>query len=451
MPIRRCLALWIVAVIALLAVDSAQARFAPPQGTPVDRLVKNITAHVAENPEDANAHYLLGRVHALAFRHNRSVVGTYPQRGKDNALPNVANDARQGWVRTPPGPDGKNVKPEPLTDEQKIAHLAASIAAYAKAIELDPKPAHYHNGLAFVLDHGRAFSDRIAPPNVRTTEGKPTYEEATAAYKLIAAENEAKLEGKVYETVKNYWREAAIEKYLDAYNRSNANDAKRKHKPLQGLNSLVSYEAGKAYGKLLGEREMTQGEKQSLASVNKHIAALDGLQRGPVTPIVFNLDRAMPLAAMLAPDRIVRFDLDGDGLAERRPWVAPDTAILCWDPTRSGKITSGKQLFGSVTFHLYPGDGYTAMNLLDDNRDGQLAGAELPGLALWFDRNTNGISDPGEVTPIEDSPVRSLSVRALTKEGDAPGAPANPFGLKLTDGRTLPTYDWIAPAVTDED
>ena len=193
---------------------------------------------------------------------------------------------------------------------------------------------------------------------------------------------------------------------------------------------------------------MTEGEKQSLASVQKHIAALDGLRRGPVTPIIFRLDRAMPLDMMLKPDRIVRFDLDGDGTAERRPWVDPDTAILCWDPTRSGKITSGKQLFGSVTFHLYPGDGYTAMNLLDDNRDGELAGSELPGLALWFDRNSNGVSDPGEVTPIEDTPVKALSVRALTKEGIAP---ANPFGLKLKDGRTLPTFDWIAPAVADDE
>lgn len=452
MRTRRFLAPLIVAAVALLAVDAAHARFMPAQGTPVDRLVKNITAYVAEHPKDANAHYLLGRVHALAFRHNRSIVGIYPKRGPAGqaGLPNVAADARQPWLRTPPQPvkpGEKPAKPEPLTDEQKIAHVAASIVAYKKAIELDPKPAHYHNGLAFVLDKGREFSDRVAPPDVRSTDGNPRYAEAAKDFKELKLPDDDGHDAR-RDTLKTFWREAAIEKYLDAYNRSNAKDAERQSKPLTGLNSLVSYEAGKAYIALINSRNMTEGEKQSLASVQKHIAALDGLRRGPVTPIIFRLDRAMPLDMMLKPDRIVRFDLDGDGTAERRPWVDPDTAILCWDPTRSGKITSGKQLFGSVTFHLYPGDGYTAMNLLDDNRDGELAGSELPGLALWFDRNSNGVSDPGEVTPIEDTPVKALSVRALTKEGIAP---ANPFGLKLKDGRTLPTFDWIAPAVADDE
>ena len=207
------------------------------------------------------------------------------------------------------------------------------------------------------------------------------------------------------------------------------------------MTTLVSYEAGQVYKKLVAEREATAEEKTQIAEIDKHLAALKNKPHGEVTPIVFHLEHPKPLVDLLDAAKVVRFDLDGDGHVERRPWVRPDAAILCWDPAGTGRIASGKQLFGSVTFHLYPGDGYTAMNLLDDDRDGELAGSELRGLALWFDRNGNGRSDEGEVVPIEKTPVRSLSVRAISREE---GAPANPTGLILRDGRVLPTYDWIA-------
>ncbi|MDX1564380.1 MAG: hypothetical protein R3236_03190 [Phycisphaeraceae bacterium] len=436
-----------VVLLVLCVADPADAIFMPPQATPVDRLVKNITAFAKENPKDANAHYLLGRVHALALRHNRGVVGTYPNRKRGNdgeGLPRVASDYLQKWVGRGHNQAGEK-KPQGLSDEQKARHLAASLKAYARALELNDKPAHYHNGLAFVLDFGRDLADRVPPPDVSQGAGEPTYAQAKAAFgKLQNAEGEAREALK--KTLREYWRRAAIEKYLDAYKRSVEKDARIENKPLEGLDSLVSFEAGQAYKRLAAEGETTEQQKEQIEAIEKHLAALKNKPRGPVTPIVFHIEHPKPLAHLLDSKRIVRFDLDGDGHAERRPWVRPDTAILCWDPDRTGRITSGKQLFGSVTFHLYPGDGYTAMNLLDDDRDGKLAGSELRGLAIWFDRNTNGRSDDGEVVPIEKTPVKSLSVRALSSEE---AAPANPAGLVLQDGRALPTYDWIAGSIDE--
>ncbi|MBT3202234.1 MAG: hypothetical protein HN350_20220, partial [Phycisphaerales bacterium] len=49
----------------------------------------------------------------------------------------------------------------------------------------------------------------------------------------------------------------------------------------------------------------------------------------------------------------VRFDLDGDGRAQSWPWVKPTTGILVWDPSGQGRITSGQQLFGSVTIWMF--------------------------------------------------------------------------------------------------
>jgi hypothetical protein len=422
-------------MVGLLSVP-VQARFASPQATPVDRLAKNIAAYVRENPNSADAYYLLGRIHGLAFRYNRGVVGTYG-RDQNTDLPRIARDHLQDWLRIPSGD-----KTPPLNDKERTKHLAESITNYAKAIQLDPVPAHYHLGLAFVLDKGRDYVAVVPPPNVRTMAGQPTSEQAAVAYKDLSTSGEDKTTHTLM--LKQYWREAAIAKYHDAFERAREKDSKINHRPLAGLNSLVSYEAGNGYLALIETRERSEEEVNTATAIRRHLEMLKTKRRGPITPIVFSLERRAPLADLLAPDRVVRFDLDGDGIAEPRPWVAGDTAILVWDPLRTGDITSGKQLLGSVTFHLYPGDGYTAMNLLDDDRDGELSGDELRGLAIWRDGNADGVSNSGEVTPIERTAISGLLVKPLVRGAERLH---HPFGLRLNDGRRLPTYDWVAPAV----
>jgi hypothetical protein len=106
----------------------------------------------------------------------------------------------------------------------------------------------------------------------------------------------------------------------------------------------------------------------------------------------------------------VKFDLDGTGRPQTYPWLRPDAAFLVWDPQHTGRITSGRQLFGNVTWWMFWNDGYQAMAALDDNHDGWLTGCELAGLALWFDVNQNGVSDPGEVIPIDKTDIEGIAV-----------------------------------------
>ena len=176
--------------------------------------------------------------------------------------------------------------------------------------------------------------------------------------------------------------------------------------------------------------------------------AIDGKPKA-ITPIVFRIEGDTPtsLNELIADNRTVRFDLDADGTAERRPWVNPDTAILVWDPDNTGKITSGEQLFGNMTFRMLFSDGYRALDSLDDNRDGQLAGKELKGLALWHDRNSNGVSEAGEVTPITDTPIQAIATGQTSKVNGL--HPMNNVGLTLDDGTTRPTWDWIIPGIAD--
>ena len=143
---------------------------------------------------------------------------------------------------------------------------------------------------------------------------------------------------------------------------------------------------------------------------------------------------------LLAPDHIVKFDLDGDGAAERWPWLQPTTALLVWDPAGKGKITSGRQLFGSATWWMLFNDGYQALASLDDTGDGLITDGELDGIAAWFDKDSDGVSDEGEVVSLGQLGIRALSVNS---DGSDKGMLTCSNGVMLEDGTTLPSYDWV--------
>jgi len=206
------------------------------------------------------------------------------------------------------------------------------------------------------------------------------------------------------------------------------------------VESLASHEAGRAYLRLVAARGATEAEKEQVARAEKDLKGLQSLPMGPITPIVLPLDRPRPLEELLAASREVGFDLNGDGRPERCPWVKPEAGILVWDPQGTGRVASGRQLFGSVTWWMFWPDGYRALDALDDNRDGELSGDELRGLAVWRDRDANGVGDPGEVVPVGELGIVSLSVRATSRIRDCA---ANLQGVRFRDGRVLPTYDWV--------
>ncbi len=408
------------ASLAALACIAAFASVSPamfmrPDTVPVDRVVKNAEAYVKEHADDASGHYVLGRAHALAFIRKSEVVAVYMHQQKPGGLPALVDDIFQPGAANNPVP----------TEAQLVDHLQSGVESLQKAVQMQPKDARYHLTLGFLVESGTAMADKVnvlpqADPSAKATEKKDIPK------------------------LSDYWHEQAIAAYWDAYTLAIDKDLKVPHRPLFGLRELVSHEAGNAYLKLVKARGVKDDEKPHVAAIEESLKKFAALPPGPVTPIVFALDRSAPLDELLAPDVTVSFDLDGTGRPQRWPWVQPGTAILVYDPQHTGKITSGRQLFGSATFWLLPPDGYRAMDMLDDNRDGMLSGDELKGLALWFDRNSNGISDPGEVIAIEKSPVESVSTQSLSQTGESP---SNPLGLHLKDGRALPTYDWVAHPV----
>ena len=159
-----------------------------------------------------------------------------------------------------------------------------------------------------------------------------------------------------------------------------------------------------------------------------------------MTPILVSLNPDLPFEKLVDRSAAVTFDLDGSGLPRKYQWITPNAAWLVYDHNGSGRITSGLQLFGSVTFWIFWQNGYDALAVLDNDRNGILEDSELQNLSLWRDANSDGHSDPGEVRPLHEYGIVQLKTNATNSTGIL----SHPAGATLYDNSTLPTYDWIA-------
>lgn len=457
-PLALALALLLGA--ALMCPDTAEARFSRPKDVPVERLVKNLGAYVEAHPTDPNGWYVLGRIHSLAMVMKSHTLGIYEGRKESD----------------PPIVDHQFHKPnegEPPPVETLREHAKQAIRAFEQALALNANAPRTQLGLAYTLEmasyvaeDGPPIPDSSATPTKEDSArirdwiaklGASEQVERSAAMKALRAERfvalplllahrddaNAERRLRVRTLIADLWRDAAIDRYRITYDLAIERDLARPGLPTLGVDDLVAYEAGATWLRLVRARGITPREKADAESIEANLATLRGMPRGPVTPIVFPLDTPRPLADLLAREASVSFDLDGDLEVESWPWVEPDTGILVWDPEGEGQITSGRQLFGSATWWMLWRDGYQALDALDNDRNGLLEADELRGLAVWRDANANGVSDAGEVVPVERLGIAAIVTHST---GRTDGCPSNPHGLRFLDGRTLPTYDWIVRA-----
>jgi hypothetical protein len=364
---------------------------------PLDRLLKNISSYIAKKPQDARGYYVRGRLHSLAYSTGTRKLEMYETgAGK---LPEFPGDESIFAKRT-----GKFQ----LTTSAR-QHLLASIRDYQRATELDPKHAMAWLGLGWVLEDGSTFAARVP---------------------AFPKEKKAALP-------QRQWQDKALAAYRQAYQLTAASDLKLEVLG-PGAHAAISYEAGESLMRLLRNRELTAAEHAEIKRIETTLAEIEKKPRA-ITPIIFPLDEPAPLASLLAHDHRVHFDLAGDGKAGLWPWVKPGTGILVWAPKRTDRITSGLQMFGSVTWWIAWANGYQPLALLDNDGDGWLAGKELKGLAVWVDANANGVSEASEVHP----PAHHNIVRvAVHSTATIANTPSNLHGLQLREGRFLPTYDW---------
>ncbi len=370
----------------------------------LERLLPNVQRYVQQHPDDAHGQYVLARLHSLAFAQGTKTVVFYVR--------NKPLDF-SSWQRF--FVECEKSLGEP--DKAALNHLTASIRHYRIAVRLKPKEALYWLGLAWVLEQGIKFANKLPAPFLE----KP---------KIIAAED---------------WRKEALNAYRQAFRLSVDKDLAQEGflAWTGGLPSgSIAQEAGEAILRLQKERKLTDEERKELEEVEKAVATLKAKPR-TITPVIFPLHRPLPLSALVSNHSVV-FDLNGDGIKERWRWVTPKAGFLVWDGERTGRVTSGLQLFGSVTWWMFWRNGYEALAALDDDGNGWLEGKELDGIFVWHDRNSNGVSERGEVLTLSQLGIVRIAVTATDRVGETL---FNPEGIQLQDGTFLPTYDWVSTPV----
>ncbi len=352
---------------ALLCCSLLLAIWVPGEQVPVDRLLANATEDLHRHPGDAAAEYLLGRLYSLKF--------------SKQATARVVSGKFQD-----PGDTSRTVKGPILADDIKNAQ--ASIDHYRRAVQLDPKSALYHFSLAWML------------------------QECSRHAKEMGTKPEAA------------WIDEALPEYRRAYDLSLQSDLKQSYH----FNALLSEQAGAAIVNILKTRMPEPGVQKEIDEISRNVAILHNKPLA-ITPIIFSPRPGARLEELTSPATQVRFDLDGFASGRAWTWLRPETCILVWDPSHTGRVASGRQLFGTVTWWMFWRDGFEPLAALDDNRDGKLTGTELEGMAVWRDANANGISDPGEVIPAGEFGIVEIAIR--TSE------------IILRDGTGLPMFDWV--------
>lgn len=111
----------------------------------------------------------------------------------------------------------------------------------------------------------------------------------------------------------------------------------------------------------------------------------------------------------------VRFDIDGNGTVDRTALVAPDDALLALDRNGNGRIDDGGELFGD---QHGAADGFAELSRFDANGDGRIDRADpvFYRLLAWRDLDSDGRSGAGELTPLADLGIASLSLASERRD-----------------------------------
>jgi hypothetical protein len=372
--------------LLLASASSGHFREVEVQKVPVERLVANLERAVKKNPQDVQAVVNLARVHGMAYA-----------RKTDTAELAKGREDRGPWFgyhpKTIPFSEVKRTDDKAKQEEAKL-HLSKAVLGFREAVKLAPDNVAARMGLAWTLDQSG---------------------EKTAAIKQYR------------ELIEDAWKS---EKDMDSL-------------PLNG-ETIVTEATGYLVPLLDKEKD-----KAEITTLRDRVARLRKLGR-PITPIALPLRDGLGAGDIEDRGASVTFDADGSVSTKSWTWITKDAGWLVYDPKNEGSITSGLQLFGSVTFWLFWQTGYDALAALDDNHDGELRGRELAGLAVWHDSAHQGVCDPGEVKPLSEYGIVAVSCRFERDVNHPDQIAFSAGGVTFRDGTTRPTFDIILKPIDRE-
>lgn len=372
--------------INLIFPLATQAKFAVPQirYVPISRLLKNLEIHrsdVVGTMDRAMIDFQIGRLHSMAY-----ALGTEDGPCDARVTPGTKYELPDfGLTPDHVQFDIDKVKSKPTSPQAK-QHLQQAIAHMQAALKTDPKLTVARLGLGWCYEQS---GDKVnALKNYRIAFSE-------------AYEQEKFSKGGMYNWSIGLETAGYLEKLLDS-----KKDAK--------------------------ELKILKEKKAELEQVPRM-----------VTPIAIPLKLKLSAQAMLISKQ-VKFDLDGFGKKLYSKWLSPDAAWLVFNSDKSNKIDSGIKLVGQSSFWIFWQNGYDVLRSLDDNHDGRLSGDELSTIALWNDRNANGISEKGEIESLNQHGITALSCEH--EKNDA-GIEWNHAGVLFNDGRSAPSFDLVLQQV----
>ena len=200
--------------------------------------------------------------------------------------------------------------------------------------------------------------------------------------------------------------------------------------------------------------EIVNGATGNIVADTENVLDLASRQRQS-DPLAINIDgtgiETLPLKSG------VYFDHIGNGFKIRTGWTAPNTGLLVRDLNGNGRIDSGRELFGDNTVlksGAVAANGFEALKDLCESDDGIFdeRSAAFHELYLWFDLNSNGMTEPGELIPLSETGIASIDLNY--QDSDYVDQNGNAFmqisTAELEDGTVVDAIDvWFARDVQD--
>ena len=407
-------AIVLVLIAASVASNSAMYVFPDMDQVPRRRVLANLVREVRRHPADGHRHWALARIHGECVYRLESLTSV-----KQGTLDPAFGPRSDGFAGVPDDAT-------PAERRRHLWHLRQSVIHHRRAAELLADNVLVTLGLAYALDmYG---SDA----------------EAVTLYRRVLREIWVQDDASLVDLE----RRVALARRKSAANAPTPGDRWQvvSETPPGRDQPFLTEEVVRYLRPHLREPE----DRQEIRRLDAWVARAESLPQF-ITPLLVPLDNAAGVDDIVDRGAAVRFDADGLGRGGAWSWITPRAAWLVWDPARTGRVRSGTQLFGNVTFWLFWPDGYRALASLDDDGDGSISGPELDGLALWQDRDADGVSDAGEVRPVQRWGVTSLAARGVGHTHRDVSAWAAD-GVRFRDGTIRPTYDLLLrsapPALT---
>ena len=432
----------VVATLNAFVVSPPERQLPLPRLTPIERLLSNARRRVVAEPASAEAHYVVARLNYLVFSTGWTMAA------EDTEISVQWNGAKSEWhvlrhrAEELAYEDINSVGAH-IPESKRFTYLKArdrreaqlKKSGWSSATSLPSGKMVHHAGEALVSLETAA---RFAPSNVHYLLCRACLIEQFVEWRRIV--KPAKLDTKLA----SLELKDARELYLVAFNLGFQKGGDQQGR-VTGVDAIATAEAGENYLRLSkGAQASAHVESSAVAEVEQGLKQVKSWPESQViqliTPILLALSPVGGVGELIDTAARVAFPLRGFGPTDVWPWVRPTTGLLVWDPARTGEVASGRQLFGGFTFQIAWSDGYDALAALDDDGDRVLRGAELAGMRVWFDRDGDGRSAPGEVVDLAALGIVGIAVRATGSEGIHP---TNPAGVIFSDGRTLPTWDWM--------